>query len=80
MTAATSTHAPTRMCTVCSGRFPKTELTRFVCPGPGADAPVEDPAQRLPGRGMYLCSAPQCRKRFATSRGWRRKCKGDANG
>lgn len=80
MTAASTSHAPVRMCAACSGRFPKTELTRFVCPGPGASAPVEDPAKTLPGRGLYLCSDPACRKRFASSRGWRRKCKGDANG
>lgn len=80
MTAANSSHAPVRMCVACSSRFPKAKLTRFVCPGPGASAPVEDPAKTLPGRGLYLCSDPACRKRFASSRGWRRKCKGDANG
>ncbi len=36
----------------CGRRAPKAALRRFAAPG---GALVADPAQRLPGRGAYVC-------------------------
>ncbi len=36
----------------CGRRAPKAALRRFTAPG---GALVPDPAQRLPGRGAYVC-------------------------
>ena len=81
-------HEPTRMCAVCRGRFPKRELTRYIRPGalppdqnhvpPPVRGLVEDPGQKLPGRGLYLCRRPDCRERFAKLKVRREKRKGES--
>jgi predicted RNA-binding protein YlxR (DUF448 family) len=85
--AQTALLGPVRMCAVCRERFPKRELTRFVRAGlglarDGTDPPgggfVEDPEQKLPGRGLYLCRRPECRERFAKRKDRRQKRKGDS--
>lgn len=57
-------HVPIRMCAVCRERHPKRELSRYVRPGGKGTPPVPDPDQRIPGRGVYVCSREDCRKRF----------------
>lgn len=61
-------HEPVRMCVVCRERFPKRELTRFVCPDTARqlaqEGPVADPGQTLPGRGYYICDQARCREIF----------------
>lgn len=54
---------PTRMCAVCRTRLPKGELLRHITDEKGQLVP--DVAQRLPGRGIYVCSGPTCRERLA---------------
>lgn len=61
-------HVPIRMCVICRKRLPKREMTRYACPG-GAGESVLDEAQRLPGRGFYLCSDEACGERFARYKG-----------
>ena len=48
---------PMRTCISCRSRRPKSEVLRIVR---GPDGLCEDPAQRLPGRGAYLCPDPRC--------------------
>lgn len=55
-------HVPMRTCVLCRRKLPKQELTRHVRDGSGQL--ICDPAQVLPGRGMYVCSDEACRKRF----------------
>ncbi|QGY41620.1 DUF448 domain-containing protein [Pseudodesulfovibrio cashew] len=59
---------PVRMCVVCRKRFPKRELTRYVCPESlrelTENGPVPDPEQKRPGRGYYVCVQAECRERF----------------
>ncbi len=64
---------PVRMCCMCRHRHPKAELTRYVradAAQGGQDAQgnvpdlVPDLAQRLPGRGVYVCCRQECRERF----------------
>ena len=49
---------PMRMCVTCRERFPKKELTRIVAT-PDGEVKV-DPTGRMPGRGAYVCSNPDC--------------------
>jgi len=71
-------NAPQRMCAGCRGRAAKRDLVRLVWDG--ADSVTTDPAQRLPGRGVYL--HPGCAERAlkskAISRGLRRTLDGAA--
>ena len=71
------TSGPTRMCVICRKRLPKADLDRFVSL-PGADAPAEDPAQRLQARGFYRCRDNDCRERSRKHRLFCRKPKGDS--
>lgn len=57
-------HVPQRMCVVCKERDPKRSLVRFVRTEDGIYA---DPTGKANGRGAYVCSAPDCRMRAATS-------------
>lgn len=85
-------HQPTRMCMICRRRFAKSQLLRHVlvpsAPA-GAEGPQEvddrsagesgleaDEAQVRPGRGWYVCSDPECRKKFLKLGRVRRKRKG----
>lgn len=54
-------HVPMRMCVICRQRFAKGELTRHVV---GARGLCVDAAQRLPGRGYYVCAAAGCREKM----------------
>ena len=64
---------PLRMCAGCRTRYPKQELLRIVRTAEGAAA---DLAQKLPGRGAYLCKWEACiktaRKKKAFSRQFQR--------
>lgn len=68
-------HQPVRMCVICRRRFAKHELMRYVRPVEGEE-PQADARQVLPGRGWYVCNAPECGERFRKFRGWHRKRKG----
>jgi Predicted nucleic-acid-binding protein implicated in transcription termination len=57
-----SAHVPLRTCVLCRRKLPKRELARHVRDGSGQL--ICDPAQVLPGRGIYVCSDEACRKRF----------------
>ncbi|HMB30224.1 MAG TPA: DUF448 domain-containing protein [Desulfohalobiaceae bacterium] len=72
-----STHIPYRMCAICKKRFTKRDLQRHVLRnmGNGKKEFLPDPHKLLPGRGYYVCSHPQCQKRFNKFRGWK-KCRG----
>ncbi len=54
-------HVPQRMCVICRQRLAKGELTRHVV---GARGLLVDEAQRLPGRGYYVCAAAGCREKM----------------
>ena len=59
-------HEPSRMCVICSRRFAKSQLLRHVLSSSGGEGTLEaDEAQKKPGRGWYVCSAPACREKFA---------------
>ncbi len=59
-------HGPTRMCVICRRRFAKSQLLRHVLSPSGGEKTLEaDEAQKRPGRGWYVCSAPACREKFA---------------
>lgn len=68
MTGAGKKHQPVRMCIACRERFPKEELTRYVCPETLRElvekGPVPDPEKIKPGRGFYVCVQAGCRERF----------------
>jgi len=53
---------PQRRCVGCGRSAPKRELLRLVH---DAGRPVPDPAQRLPGRGAYVCRDEACIERAA---------------
>lgn len=55
---------PVRMCAICRERFPKQELHRYALPAAGAEGPLPDPEQKLPGRGIYVCGQDACREKF----------------
>jgi predicted RNA-binding protein YlxR (DUF448 family) len=63
-------HRPLRMCVGCRRRFFKTDLARYTLDA--GNALREDPAQRRPGRGFYVCVNAECagklHKRFARQR------------
>ena len=63
MSAGLRRHVPVRMCAVCRRRFPKAQLSRHTRSPQECWMPDEEQTQ--PGRGLYLCSDPGCRKRFA---------------
>ena len=78
-------HQPTRMCVICRRRFAKSQLLRHVLPqvdaeqipgGTGESGLEADEAQVRPGRGWYVCSNPECRKKFSKLGRIRRKRKG----
>jgi len=51
-------HIPQRTCAACGEVRPQRELVRLVrVSGGGVEV---DPAGRKPGRGAYLCPAPDC--------------------
>jgi len=51
-------HVPMRTCVACRQSRPKRELVRVVCLG---DGKIEiDTSGKKPGRGAYLCYAPEC--------------------
>lgn len=49
---------PIRMCTVCRGRFAKTDLWRVVKNKSGQIS--VDKTQKAQGRGAYVCKNPAC--------------------
>jgi predicted RNA-binding protein YlxR (DUF448 family) len=49
--------------------MPKGALLRLVA---GADGLEPDPEARRPGRGVYLCSDPECIERARRRRGFER--------
>ncbi len=49
-------HQPNRMCVACRQVKPKTELIRIVA----LNTLTVDKAQKLQGRGGYLCKAEKC--------------------
>ncbi|MBQ3084768.1 MAG: YlxR family protein [Clostridia bacterium] len=65
---------PMRMCLCCREMKPKKELTRVVLNKEG-EIKV-DPIGKAPGRGAYLCNAPDCiaklQKTRALDRGFSR--------
>ena len=61
-----SKHVPVRQCMGCREHKPKTELLRVVR-SPDGEVSL-DATGRKPGRGVYLCKDPACRKRVAKSR------------
>ena len=67
-------HTPVRMCIICRERFPKSDITRYTLPAEGG-MPEPDPAQKKPGRGMYVCSSPECQSKFMAAARKRRKRK-----
>ncbi|MFN7016216.1 MAG: RNase P modulator RnpM [Fimbriimonadales bacterium] len=54
-----SRHNPIRRCAACRRTAPKAELIRFART-PCTLQVQFDPAQKLPGRGAYLCPNPDC--------------------
>lgn len=52
-------HSPVRRCAACRRTAPKQTLLRFVRDPHTLQVQV-DPAQKLPGRGAYLCPSPEC--------------------
>lgn len=64
-------HEPIRRCVACRRAAPKHTLLRFAR-DPHTRQVQFDPAQRLPGRGAYLCPNPDCfhiaRKRKSLAR------------
>ena len=62
-------HIPQRMCVACRQMKPKSELLRIVKYGGEV---VPDIAQKLEGRGAYICKNEECikaaKKRRALSR------------
>ncbi len=50
-----------RTCLVCRRKRPKREMLRIVVDASGGIWP--DPLARAPGRGAYLCLAPECLRR-----------------
>ena len=54
-------HVPVRTCRGCGRRAPQAELVRLTL---FDGALVEDSDRELPGRGVYCCTAEQCRMRL----------------
>ena len=53
---------PLRMCIACREMFPKKEMLRVVKNADGEIYP--DYTGKAPGRGAYICSAEECRKKL----------------
>lgn len=51
-------HVPLRTCSICRLRGSKYDLIRIVRSPDGQ--PVIDIAGKLPGRGVYICTDPEC--------------------
>lgn len=66
-------HTPMRMCGICRGRFAKSQLLRHVFSSTEGGALEADEAQKRPGRGIYVCTAPECREKFLKMGRQRRK-------
>ena len=72
---------PVRMCCICRQRQPKASLHRHVQKAASGDGKCADevfqadPAQRLPGRGVYVCDREECRDRFLRRKAGRKKRK-----
>jgi uncharacterized protein len=54
-------HVPTRTCLGCRQRRPKGDLVRLVRDGDGTV--LVDVGGSRPGRGAYVCAAPDCVQR-----------------
>ena len=53
---------PMRMCIACREMKPKKEMTRIV---KNADGEIfADPTGKAAGRGAYICSGEECRKKL----------------
>ena len=52
-------HHPQRTCAVCRQLHAKREMDRIVRTAEGQAVP--DPSGRMPGRGTYVCTDPDCR-------------------
>ncbi len=61
---------PQRLCLACQTMKDKRELMRIVRSPQGE--PALDPTGKAPGRGAYLCCAPECLKKAKKSRGLER--------
>jgi len=61
----TAGHIPIRRCVVCGRRAPKSALVRIVVE---QGRVVVDEAQRLEGRGAYICPRPECIRRLSPRR------------
>jgi predicted RNA-binding protein YlxR (DUF448 family) len=59
-------HVPQRTCVVCRRVAPKRDLMRLVLDAEGQLR--VDGTGRLPGRGAYVCRAPQCVQKAASKR------------
>lgn len=57
---------PMRMCMGCGEMKPKRSLIRVVHQKDGAV--LLDPGGKLPGRGGYICTDPECLKKARKSR------------
>ena len=67
------------MCCICRRRLPKADLDRHVAMADGGDGMcreqgfLADTAQRLPGRGIYVCREKDCQERFLRRKVGRKK-------
>jgi uncharacterized protein len=50
-------HNPERSCVACRAKKGKRELIRLVCSSNKVEVDVQ---AKIPGRGAYLCSNPEC--------------------
>ena len=56
-------HEPLRMCIACREMKPKKEMLRVV---KNADGEINaDPTGKAPGRGAYICTDEECRKKLS---------------
>lgn len=58
---------PLRQCAVCGTQRPQREFVRVVR-SPEGQVSVDDGPRRLPGRGVYLCTTPECMTQGARGR------------
>ncbi len=54
-------HTPERTCRVCREKHPQKKLQRWVVIDGVAS---HDASGKLPGRGWYACSKPECQNRI----------------
>jgi uncharacterized protein len=52
-----SRHIPERSCVACRHKKEKRELIRLVCNSNKVEIDLQG---KMPGRGAYLCSKPEC--------------------